>query len=158
LSPEAFALLVASCRLELPAGITVDRLSAIALVESGRRVDAVSPPNRDGSRDFGIMQLNSQWIGKPGFPRSVAEALQPCPNIAAGVRILADNDVRASCLYNTGRPHCTNGYPARIQEAARRNAAVLTFASQTTPSPQAEPKPPSTETGRGSPGRDMAYR
>lgn len=122
MTPEAFALLVASCLPSLPPGITADRLRTIATVESGLRADAVSPPNRNGTRDFGLMQINSIHIGKPGFPVTVEEALQPCPNLRAGVRILAAADRAASCRYNTGRLSCQNGYPERIQAAAVRLA------------------------------------
>lgn len=127
MTPEAFALLVASCGFALPTGITVDRIHAIAGAESGWNPAAVSPPNRDGSRDFGLMQLNAQHIGKPGFPRTPAEALQPCPNLAAGVRILAEADRAALCIYNSGRADCrrasgSNGYPERVRAVAARSA------------------------------------
>lgn len=158
MTPEAFALLVASCRLDLPSGITIDRLSVIAEVESGRNPAAVSPPNRDGSRDYGLMQLNAAHIGKPGFPRTVAEALQPCPNIAAGVRILAEADRAAACIYNTGKADCrrasgTNGYPERIQAAAARMARN---AAPAAPEP-APSSPPMPATDRGRAARDAVF-
>ena len=128
MTPAAMALLIGSCGLSLPPGITAERLATIAAVESGGRVDAVSPPNQNGTKDYGLLQLNSAHIGKPGFPRTVAEALQPCPNIAAGVRILAEADRLASCTYNAGARRCLNGfhngYPEKIQAAAVRLARL----------------------------------
>jgi len=47
-TPDAFAALVLSCGIALPPGVTVDRLSAIAQVESGRNPAAVSPPIATG--------------------------------------------------------------------------------------------------------------
>ncbi|TDH58153.1 hypothetical protein E2C06_34020 [Dankookia rubra] len=104
MTPEAFALLVASCGLSLPPTITVDRLRAYAQVESSLNPAAVGRPNRDGSIDYGLMGLNSQHIGKPGFPATVAEAMDPCRNMAAGVAILRDADRRAGLAAPAQRP------------------------------------------------------
>ena len=75
MTPEAFAILVASCGLALPPGITSERLATIATVESGGRVDAISPPNRDGS-DLYVRLTGRELRGDyvvtarptPGFP------------------------------------------------------------------------------------------
>ena len=115
---EFARLVVEVCHLALPPGITPDRLRTYAQVESSLNPAAVSRPNRDGSRDYGLMQMNSQWIGRTGFPATVAEAMEPCANIAAGIRILADADRQAACIYNSGKPNCRNGYPERIQAAS----------------------------------------
>lgn len=133
MTPEAFALLFASCGIALPPGITVDRLSAIAQVESNRTVETISPPNRDGSRDYGIMQINEQWLARFGVTRK--QVMEPCTNLRIGVALLADADRQSSCIWNTGRPNCRNGYDLRIQAASAR----LTGAEP--PRPPAPPEP-----------------
>jgi type IV secretion system protein VirB1 len=89
---------------------TMEEAVAIAsrLIAAGRSVD------------LGIMQLNSAHLGEPGMPATVAEAMEPCRNIAAGAAVLAAADRQSACIYNTGKPGCTNGYPARIAAATAR--------------------------------------
>jgi hypothetical protein len=134
-TPEAFALLVASCGIALPPGVTVDRITAYAMTESGLNPNAVSPPNRNGTRDYGAMQINQIHFARFGVnERTVKE---PCTNIRIGATIIAENDARSACLYNTGRPHCSNGYDSRIARAAVRLAAGKPDAP-----PASEPPPP----------------
>lgn len=137
MTPEAFALLVASCRLDLPAGVTVDRLSAYAETESERDPAKVSPPNRDGSRDWGLMQINEQHFARFGVDRR--SVMQPCVNVRIGALILADADRAVACIYNTGRARCSNGYDLKIQRAASRLVASADPPAASAPQP---PKPP----------------
>jgi len=66
-------------------------LFAIALVESGLNPTAVNV-NRNGSRDFGFMQINDWWhprLKKFGIlPKHLAD---PCVSIHVGAWILAQN-------------------------------------------------------------------
>lgn len=122
MTPEAFALLVAGCGLVLPPGITVDRVRAYAQVESRLNPAAVSPPNRNGSRDYGLMQVNQIHFGRFGV--DARTVMEPCINLRIGVTILAEADRAAACAYNTGRLRCSNGYPERIQAAAAAQAGA----------------------------------
>jgi soluble lytic murein transglycosylase-like protein len=92
----------------LPAGI----VNAVIAVESGGRVDAVNRANRNGTTDFGLMQVNSSHL-----PRLAAHGIDekrllsdPCANVAAGANILREAldsssgaIVPALSRYNTGR-------------------------------------------------------
>lgn len=69
-------------------GISADLLKAIAFVESGYRPDAINRSNRNGSYDFGLMQINSSWAGKLGHDLWM-ELGDPCQNVMVGAWILA---------------------------------------------------------------------
>jgi soluble lytic murein transglycosylase-like protein len=92
---------------------------SIAEHESGLRADAVSPLNRDGTtRDYGLMQVNSQHLGKPGFPRTAAEALDPRVSLRAAFVLLNEakrhwpGDVeRQLAEYNGGYALAARGRP-----------------------------------------------
>lgn len=84
------------------------------------------------SVDLGLMQVNSANLRPLGL--TVADAFEPCRNIAAGARILREGYAAARrgeadpqralriafSRYNTGHPErgFTNGYVVRVQGAA----------------------------------------
>lgn len=71
-------------------GVSEWLLWAIAKVESGFNPRAVNR-NRDGSRDLGLMQINTRWIPelkRLGFIRGEADLFDPCTSIYAGAYIL----------------------------------------------------------------------
>ena len=111
---------------------TMDEAIAIAtrLIAAGRSVD------------LGILQLNSQHIGEPGMPQTVAEALEPCANIQAGAAVLAAADRQASCIYNTGKPGCFNGYPEKIIAASLSRMLPVTTQPQPVATPASTQNPP----------------
>jgi hypothetical protein len=141
-TPEAMAVLVALCRQELPTGITAARLAAIATAESNGNVRAISAPNRNSTRDYGLFQINESNFARFGV--NAQSVMSPCKNLEIGVAILAEADVRALCLYNSGRPHCPpDGYPARVHAAAARAAGKpAVVAPAVIPHSAARPKPP----------------
>ncbi|AXE33395.1 type III secretion system invasion protein IagB [Chromobacterium phragmitis] len=71
--------------------ISPDLLYAIALQESGMRPDAIGR-NRDGSRDLGLMQINS--IHLPRLRQLGVNESQllesPCLSVVVGASILSD--------------------------------------------------------------------
>lgn len=105
----------------LPAGI----VSAIIKVESGGNPAAINRANRNGTVDYGLMQINSIHL-----PRLAAHGVdeqvllsQPCVNVAIGADVLyqglaATGGALAPALsmYNTGRPDSSVGaaYAARV--------------------------------------------
>jgi len=67
-------------------------LQAIAAVESGYRADAMNYSNNNGTRDIGLMQINSIHL-----PRLLKEGIteqrlldEPCLSVTVGASILAD--------------------------------------------------------------------
>lgn len=65
-------------------------LWAIAKVESGFNPYAVNR-NRDGSRDLGLMQINTRWVSelrRLGFIRDERDLFDPCVSVWAGAYIL----------------------------------------------------------------------
>ncbi len=90
-------------------GIDPWLLYAVAYVESRYHPEAISPPNHDGSRDIGLMQINSTWLPtlrSYGVPRAALR--NACASTYIGAWVLADNFRRygyswqAIAAYNVG--------------------------------------------------------
>lgn len=71
-------------------GINPLLLEAIALTESGGKAGAVSPRNKDGTRDNGLMQINSWWLDKlDNYGVSKDDLFNPCQSVHVGAWVLA---------------------------------------------------------------------
>jgi soluble lytic murein transglycosylase-like protein len=88
-------------------GIPAELLMAISYVESNHTPDAINF-NKNGSVDYGHMQINSIWVSLVG--NVYLELNDPCLCTTIGAYILSDcigrygyNTDAISC-YNTGRP------------------------------------------------------
>lgn len=87
--------------------------------------------------DAGLMMINDRnW---PRLHLTAATVFDPPTNVCAGSAVLADADRQVACIYNTGKPNCSNGYPQRIQATARLVADLDGTAAT---APPAEPPPP----------------
>ena len=95
-------------------------LHAIARTESGLNPRAVGR-NRDGSRDIGLMQINSWWL--PRLERHgirEQDLFEPCTSIHVGAWILAQNVARygytweAVGAYNASSPQLRRVYAAKV--------------------------------------------
>jgi soluble lytic murein transglycosylase-like protein len=104
-------------------------LHAIAHVESAMDARAVGR-NADGSRDLGLMQINSRWL--PQLSRHGIEEhdlFEPCTNIHVGAWILADNVARlgytweAVGAYNAASPARRDAYIQKIRRQLDASAA-----------------------------------
>ena len=106
-------------------------LPAIQAVEGGRV--GLASPNRDGSEDLGVMQINTLWLGPLArhtrMPRETVRARlldDPCFNIAAAGLILRGylDETRGDLLravgnYHSHTPARNQGYQAKVVGAAR---------------------------------------
>lgn len=64
-------------------------LKAIAVVESNNNPLAVNMSNKNGTRDIGLMQINSQWLKKlEKYGISEEDLYNPCQNIIVSAWIL----------------------------------------------------------------------
>ncbi len=121
----------AAGRYKIPAPL----LKAIALVESNNQTDAINGNNSDGSKDFGLMQINSQHLERLKPYRITAPVLlqNSCANIHVGAWILAENLVTtkgnlwaAVGAYNAGfstKPKVNRirrQYVAKVRAALKR--------------------------------------
>lgn len=118
--------------------------TAGALLAAGRNID------------LGLGQINSGNLGWLGL--SVADAFDPCKNLAASARVLTENYAAAArrdpseqsalrvalSLYNTGDQArgFRNGYVAKVERAAGVVPALLGPAGQGGSPPDAPPAPP----------------
>lgn len=115
----------AGVRYDLP----VDLLFAIGQVESGHRVDARGN-NKDGSRDLGVMQINSRWLPLLAEYRISEQDLltNPCTNIQVGAWILAQEVQRTGYswesigAYNAGPLAASASPEARARKLTRYRA------------------------------------
>lgn len=84
-------------------------VNAIVLVESGGNEKVISKPNKNGSQDIGLMQINELWLPTlKEFGISRQDLLDRCTNAYVGSWILAQNIAkygttwRAVGAYNAG--------------------------------------------------------
>jgi soluble lytic murein transglycosylase-like protein len=101
-------------------GVSSELLQAIARTESGLDAQAVGH-NRNGSRDIGLMQINSAWLPQLSA-HGIAERdlFDPCTSIHVGAWILAANVQRlgytwdAVGAYNATTPALRRAYAERV--------------------------------------------
>lgn len=82
-------------------GVPAKLLVAIAKVETNFRPRTISKPNKNGSYDIGLMQINSYWLptlSKYGISEN--DLLQPCTNVMVGAWILSSNINRLGYNWN----------------------------------------------------------
>jgi soluble lytic murein transglycosylase-like protein len=97
-SAQVSACLAAAARKY---GIHIALLHAIAEQESGFNPNVIGRANRDGTVDYGLMQINSAWLstlGRYGIGKD--SLLDPCVNAEVGAWILADNIQRLGLTWN----------------------------------------------------------
>jgi len=119
-------------------------LQAIARTESGLNPQAIGR-NRNGSRDIGLMQINSGWLpALAAYGIAEQDLFEPCTNIHVGAWILAGNVYRlgytweAVGAYNTASPLLRRAYidkvrrhlPADTAASAPRPRAVITTSAR----------------------------
>ena len=123
-------------------------LYAIARTESGLDPQAIGR-NRNGSRDIGLMQINSTWLPKLAMHGiHERDLFEPCTNIHVGAWILADNVSRlgytweAVGAYNATNPALRRAYIDKV----RRHLA-----------PDAPTSAPSVRAARATPTQQIGF-
>ena len=104
-------------------------LVAIARTESGLNPLAINR-NRNGSRDIGLMQINSRWLPSLAMHGiSERDLLDPCTSIHVGAWVLAGNVQRlgntweAVGAYNARNPVLRHAYAQRVYRQLERASA-----------------------------------
>lgn len=69
-------------------GVDPDVLHAIALQETRENPAAISPPNVNGTRDYGLMQINSSNLQRFGLDET--SALDPEQSVNAAAQLVAE--------------------------------------------------------------------
>ena len=91
-------------------GITPNLLKAIALKESGMRPSIVSPVNRNGTRDYGLLQVNSATAQRMGVAVTALLDPETCIRVASqyleAIRgeLRPFTEARWVAAYNAGAP------------------------------------------------------
>ena len=113
-------------------------LYAIARTESGLNSQAVGR-NRNGSRDIGLMQINSAWLPRlAAFGIAERDLFEPCTNIHIGAWILAGNIYRlgytweAVGAYNAASPALRRTYIEKVRRHLPDETAATRSAPGTT--------------------------
>jgi soluble lytic murein transglycosylase-like protein len=120
-------------------------LTAIALTESNLDPRAFNT-NQNGSRDIGLMQINSWWLptlARHGIQES--DLWEPCTNIFVGAWILAQNIARHGYTWEAvGAYHSPSpAHRARYIDKVRRQLGRLEAAPRASSPPnQAVPHQP----------------
>ena len=102
--------------------INADLLRAIAFVESSFRPHVVNRSNKNGTYDFGLLQINSSWAKIIGEEQWMKLG-DPCQNVMVGAWILAGCIERhgytweAVGCYNTPNKSRQKKYIARVKKA-----------------------------------------
>jgi soluble lytic murein transglycosylase-like protein len=119
--------------------VSSELLYAIARTESGLNPQAVGR-NRDGSRDIGLMQINSTWL-----PTLAAHGIEerhlfePCTNIHVGAWILAGNIHRlgytweAVGAYNAANPSLRRTYIEKVRRQLAGGAQASARTAKSSP-------------------------
>lgn len=117
LDPATILALAVQCS---PVKVDPNLILAIARVESGYDPTRISAPNANGTRDYGLMQVNTANFGWLGL--TAETALDPCQSIRAGVRVLT-----SLSAYNTGKPTAglDNGYVHKVVASYRTEIPSL---------------------------------
>lgn len=105
LTEAAFLALALQCA----PGVAPSTLLALAKQESGLNTEAINRSNRNGTADYGLMQINSanfSWLGL-----TPETALDPCQSLRAARDLL-----QSYSRYNTGSPTAgfANGYVQNV--------------------------------------------
>ena len=107
--------------------VDADLLRAIGWQESNLTPTVVSAPNANGTRDYGIMQINS--VNLPALGLTTSSALDPAKNIPAARRLLLELDATAGnvmdlfSMYNAGAAE--GGGPKRTAGGGYVNASYV---------------------------------
>ena len=121
--------------------IEPELLQAIAEVESGQKSNAMNY-NKDGSRDIGLMQINSSHLPRLRDVGITEQRLldEPCLSVEVGASVLADFVSRygynwtAVGAYNAG--NAPDRQAARLRYAHKVWKRYQTLAPDTAPPPQ----------------------
>lgn len=106
----------------------VELLYAIGGVESNHNPSAVSKPNKNGTYDIGMMQINSSWLPELASYGITERMLleQPCTNIQVGAWILAQEVQRTGYTwYSIGAYNAGPIAPNASQK--KRDAKIATY-------------------------------
>ena len=104
-------------------GISPHLLFAIAKQESGLNPSVISKPNKDGSYDIGLVQINSSWLPKLKRDFGITESMlrtNSCVNLDVGAWVLYENfrrhgnTWRAIGAYNAKSDHKRLNYIKKV--------------------------------------------
>lgn len=112
---QAFCWHDAAARYALPAALLI----AIAEQESGFNPNALNTANRNGTRDLGLMQINSMHLpllARHGIRER--DLFEPCTNVLVGAWVLASAFAQHGYTWNAVGAYNAGGDPAAAAQRA----------------------------------------
>lgn len=107
-------------------GIPAKLLVAIAKVETGLKPHIISKPNKDGSYDIGLMQINSNWLPTLAkYNLNQNDLLKPCTNIMVGAWILSNNIQKLGYNWNAVGAYNAKSIQKRSLYAKKVHQAII---------------------------------
>lgn len=114
-SVHAFCWHEAAARYALPVALLV----AIAEQESGFNPKAINSANRNGTRDLGLMQINSMHLPRLArYGIREQDLFEPCTNVHVGAWVLANAFAQHGYTWNAVGAYNAGGDPAAAAQRA----------------------------------------
>ncbi len=112
-------------------GVSPLLLSSLGCVESKFNANAINRANKNGSSDYGLMQINSAELprlAQKGI--GVEQLMEPCTNIQIGAEVLAQkikskgDTWRAIGAYNAASEKKRQGYAWKVYNVMKAGVCV----------------------------------
>lgn len=107
-------------------GTPAQLLVAIAKVETNFKPHTISKPNKNGTYDIGLMQINSGWLPLLSkYNITQTDLLDPCTNIMVGAWILSSNIKKLGYNWNAVGAYNAKSLTKRDIYAKKVHKAII---------------------------------
>jgi hypothetical protein len=149
LTAAAVLGLAAQCQHSFPPEMILAIAQNESQVSPGQFDPSAVNVNKNGSRDIGLMQINSSNLSWLGLTEKAV--MDPCISIAAAEAVL-----RQFSAYNSGKPNGSPEY-AKAAYLAQRRAVSVSSPQPTEAPPEHEPARLNPLAGPSRTGRDLTF-
>ena len=103
-------------------------VGAFAKVESNFNPDAISPPNSNGTRDYGLMQINTVNFSR--YNVDIANVLDPDINLNAALTILRDYQSQLASAGHTAINELVSAYNQGVRGLTTYGIRNVSYVAQ----------------------------